>query len=133
HYWRNEPSAIAAIVDEIAPVVDAHGTDLQRAEVLQMVMMRRVREDRYRVDTDILDHAERSAALAASHADPGLRAFKRFNLGFCRLWARQLEAALTDFDAAIADGARAGDVVVLSRCHTYRAVAHRFLLDEHAC
>ena len=133
HYWRNEPAAIAAITDEIAPVVEVHGTDLQRAEALQLVMMRRLREDRYRVDADILDHAERSAALAAGHADPGLRAFKRFNLAFCRLWARQLDAALTDFDAAIEDGARAGDVVVLSRCHTYRAVAHRFGLDEPAC
>lgn len=28
---------------------------------------------------------------------------------------------------------QAGDVVVLSRCHTYRAVAHRFLLDEESC
>jgi hypothetical protein len=113
--------------------VERHGSDAQRSESLQIWMMRRLREDRYLVGPETVEVAVESARLAARRADPGFRAFKRFNLAFCRLWARDIHAALDDFAAAIVDGERAGDVVVLSRCHTYAAVAHRFLLDDDGC
>jgi class 3 adenylate cyclase/tetratricopeptide (TPR) repeat protein len=133
HYWRNEPEAIGEALEAVQDDVARDGTEAQRSEALQIWMMRRLREVRYLVSPEIVAVAEESAAIASRWADPGFRAFKRFNLAFCRLWARDLDAALVDFDEAISDGERAGDVVVLSRCHTYAAVAHRFGSDEAGC
>ncbi|HEX4906417.1 MAG TPA: AAA family ATPase [Acidimicrobiales bacterium] len=133
HYWRNEPDEIRAALDRVGQAVDAHGTDAQRADAGMLWMMRTIRETRYVVDDATLDVAFRTATIADRVTDPAFRAFKRFNLAFCRLWARQLDLAVEDFAAAIDDADRAGDVVVLSRCHTYQAVAHRFRLDDERC
>jgi hypothetical protein len=133
HYWRNEPDEIRHTLDLVRDAVERHGDDAQRADAGMLWMMRAIRESRYVVDDETLSVAVETAATAARVPDPAFRAYKRFNLAFCRLWARHLRAAIDDFVAAIADAERAGDVVVLSRCYTYRAVAHRFCLDVEAC
>jgi predicted ATPase len=133
HYWRNEPEAIGVALDAVRNMVASQGTALQRAEAPQLALMQLMRMNRYRIDQEALHLAQQSASIALEIADPAQRAFKRFNLGFCELWARQLDACLASFDRAIEDAARAGDVVVLSRCHTYRSVAYRFALEDASC
>ncbi|MGA3218731.1 MAG: hypothetical protein ABSE77_06595 [Acidimicrobiales bacterium] len=123
HYWRNEPEKAALALAVARPVVEARGTPARRRTFHMNFALQRLRENRYRVDDEIL--ANQQAAVTA--AEQGGRehdiAFTLFGLGFCQLWHGDLAQARETLETSLAGADHTGDVVLRARCLCYLNVA----------
>jgi len=119
HYWRDEPERAAAVLDTARPVVDARGSPLMRQKFYSGLALQRAREQRYRVDEEILANS-RKALVAARQGSPEHEvAWTVFILGFLLLWYGDLAEAEEQLRASLAIVDRIGDVVLRARCLCY--------------
>ena len=126
HYGRGENEELAALLQTIRPVVEAHGTAVQRAEFLESASMLGMRRGRYAMSVNTLED-QRAALLAWREAgDQGGIANNQFNLGFCYLWRSELDAAERNFQAALKLATEIGHARTQTMCVTYQAMLQRF-------
>jgi class 3 adenylate cyclase len=119
HYWRDEPERAAAVLDVARPVVDGRGSPLIRQKFYSGLALQRAREQRYRVDEEILANARRALAAAQQGSPEHEVAWTVFVLGFFLLWHGDLAEAEEQLEASLAIVDRIGDVVLRARCLCY--------------
>jgi len=119
HYWRDEPETAAAVLDVARPVVDGRGSPLERQKFYSGLALQRARQQRYRIDEEILANARRALAAAQQGAPEPEVAWTAFLLGFFLLWHGDLAEAEEQLRASLAIVDRIGDVVLRARCLCY--------------
>jgi class 3 adenylate cyclase/tetratricopeptide (TPR) repeat protein len=123
-YWLNDTKTYARVIEQIRPLVEAHGSAEQRAGFLINMTSFLLRRDRYRVTDETLE-AARAAYAAAQEAEPSPFWWAVFDLGFALLWHGDLDEATVVLRESHAEGERRGDLSVQSRALTYLMVAGR--------
>jgi class 3 adenylate cyclase/tetratricopeptide (TPR) repeat protein len=119
YYWRNETDKAAAVVAAARPLVEARGTPARKQAFHHSFVMQRMREDRYRIDEEILVNCRAAVAAAQDSGREAAIAFQVFVLGFSLLWYGDLDQAQQQLEASLASVERIGDVVLRARCLCY--------------
>ena len=127
-YWLNDTETYTRLIDQVRPVVEAHGSAAQRVGFLINIWSFLLRRDRYRV-TDETVEAARAAYAAAQEAEPSPFWWAVFELGFALLWHGDLDEATVVLRESLAEGERRGDLSVQSRALTYLMAAGRMQGD----
>ncbi len=129
YYGTAANEELSNLIQALRPVVEAHGTPVQRAKFLEGVALDGMRRDRYTTSDATL--ADQRAALAAwrETKDQGGTANSQFSVGFCLLWRRELAGAEAALQAALTQATTIGHARVRLLCVTYLAVLERFRGD----
>jgi class 3 adenylate cyclase/tetratricopeptide (TPR) repeat protein len=132
HYWLNEVDQMAALVRQVRPVLERHGTPAQRSDFFGSLLFMASRRDRYVISDEILGYGRARLAAAEEMGEPFQVATAQFNLGFSLLFYGNLDEAERRFLEALGFAERAGDVTLQARCLTYLSVLYRKrgLVDE---
>jgi len=125
HYWLAQPGEMRALLDRVAPVVEARGTAAQRSRFYLAAVHGDSRESRYRMRPDTAALARRSLDAAEEAGDPAGIAYARFIYGMVLHFTDRLEDAAESFADALAEAERVGDLTLQLRCLTYLMVVRR--------
>jgi len=125
HYHKAELSGMVALVDEAQPMVERHGTPVQRSAFFEWLAGMHMRRDRYVPSEDTF--ALLQAALAAAEESGSLDriADATSAVGLCHLLHGDLENADEWLRAASLLAERIGDVLIEARCLMYLAISCR--------
>jgi ATP/maltotriose-dependent transcriptional regulator MalT len=116
---------MAATDDALAPVIEEHGTAVQRSQFHAASARRGLRETRYRPDEKTLVSAERAFAILEGFPDEFLRGETTFLLGFVQLWAERFADAEETLLRTQEIAHRFGDATHRLRALVYRSVGQR--------
>jgi class 3 adenylate cyclase/tetratricopeptide (TPR) repeat protein len=125
HYWRAQVPKMAALIEEVRPRVEAHGTPAQRSLFHHCLANMALRRDRYLVSGETLAHQRASLAAAEETGSLVHISMPLFATGFVHLFHGDLAEAEEHLEAALAMAGRTGDVTVQMLCLTYLAITHR--------
>src|SRR5690348_3726882 len=89
-YWLNDTEGYARLIEEVRPVVEAHGSAGQRKSFFLNLALLSLRRDRYLAADETLEFAR--AAYAIAQDDPS-HLYAGFVLGFILLCHRDLDEA----------------------------------------
>ena len=132
HYWLNEVDQMAALVRQVRPVLERHGTPAQRSDFFGSLLFMASRRDRYVISDETLAYGRARLAAAEEMGEPFQVATAQFNLGFSLLFYSNLDEAERRFLEALGFAERAGDVTLQARSLTYLSILYRKrgLVDE---
>jgi class 3 adenylate cyclase/tetratricopeptide (TPR) repeat protein len=123
-YWLNDTETYARVIEQVRPLVEAHGSAEQRAGFLISMLGFLLRRDRYRA-TDETVEIGRAVYAAVQEAEPSPFWWATFELGFVLLWHGDLDEATVMLRESLAEGERRGDLSLQSRTLTYLMAAGR--------
>jgi len=125
YYFQGEVRELAELVEKIQPIVELHGTPLQRVGFFLTLILANNRRDRFIVSEQTLAHSR--AYLEAAQESGSLRsiAHARFVLGFNLLWRGRLDEAKEQLTAALDRTVRVGHTYLQTQCLTYLTVVCR--------
>jgi tetratricopeptide (TPR) repeat protein len=132
HYWRADMAGMDATDAALAPVVQAHGSPLQRSQFHAARARRGLRQTRYRPDAETLAEAVLAMSVLEPYPDEFLRAETAFLLGFTQLWAERLDDASAALGRALDICRRFGDSTHRLRSLVYLSIARRRQGDVEA-
>jgi eukaryotic-like serine/threonine-protein kinase len=124
YYWSSRVDEMNAVIDRVRPVIETRGSALDRYRFYLALVTRDYRRDRYRISAETLAHGRECVAAAREASSIGEIAFARFVRGFGLLFARQLEEAEAEIEAALQASRKIGDAVAETRAITYLALVH---------
>ena len=132
HYWLNEVDEMAALVRQVRPVLERHGTPAQRSDFFGTLLFMASRRDRYVISDETLGYGRARLAAAEEMGEPFQVATAQFNLGFSLLFYGNLDEAERRFLQSLDFAERAGDVTLQARSLTYLSILYRKrgLLDQ---
>jgi tetratricopeptide (TPR) repeat protein len=132
HYWLDEVDQMAALVRQVRPVLERHGTPAQRSDFFGSLLFMASRRDRYVISDETLGYGRARLAAAEEMGEPFQLATAQFNLGFSLLFYGNLDEAERRFLEALGFAERAGDVTLQARSLTYLSILYRKrgLVDE---
>jgi eukaryotic-like serine/threonine-protein kinase len=123
-YWLGDTEELARLIERTRPLIDAHGSLVQRANFLLNMAAFAMRRDRYFIAEETLRLHREAYALAAEEDFSALW-WVTFNLGFALLWHGDLAEATAMLQVSLAESERHGDVTLRSRSLSYLLVADR--------
>jgi len=129
HYWLAQPGEMRALIERVAPVVEARGTAAQRSRFYLAIVHSELREGRYKIVEATRFAAAQALSAALQDGEPAGVTYARFVDGMVALFDRRLDSAENRLVEVIRDTEQTGDLVVRLRALTYRMVARRFLGD----
>ncbi len=124
HYWLNRTSEMEALIEASRDSLMERGSRFQRARFLQLVVMLRIRRERYLVSQETVRLAQEAFDLGAGLAEAE-RAALHFVVFFALVLAGQVDAADVEGRTVLAWATRAGAVTLQARCLTYLIVVAR--------
>jgi eukaryotic-like serine/threonine-protein kinase len=119
-YWLSDTDEFARLVEQVRPVIEAHGSAEQRANFLFDLVHLALRRDRYLASDETVELA-RAAEEARGTAD----FYSNFLVGFTLLWHGDLDQATALIEKALREAERRGVATTRSRALTYLMVAGR--------
>jgi DNA-binding SARP family transcriptional activator len=128
-YFSAPTDAVLAGEARDAPVVESHGTAEQRSRLYGWMGMAAVRAEVFAPSETTIGYLRKALAAAREAGSPAGILWLQFGLGFCLLWAWQLDEASTQLVAALALMDRVGDLTNRTRCLNYLTVLNRRLGD----
>lgn len=127
YYWLARLDRIQGLIEAIRPVVERHGTPLQRIAFYVSLLRMGLRSHRYRPDRDTVEHARALVVAAEESGDAGEIAFAHFNIALALTLHEAYGEAEPLFTRALAAAERIGSQPNLCRCLTYLTVLQRRL------
>jgi len=124
-YWADNPSAMSALAEKIRPVVEQHGTTIQRCRFFRSLVLMAYRRDRYVISDETLEAARKSFAALAPSDDTGELVFARFIVGFTNLWRGNLDEAETYLLETLKLAEKIGDMERQVLSLTYLTITYR--------
>ena len=124
-YWWGRPERMAEQLSRVRPLIEQHGTPLQRAALFSNLWRHLNQQCRYAPSDVALGYAQAALAALPASAPPELRAPYQFVLGFSLLWHGDLAAAETALRMALEMAELTGDVTLQARCLVYCTVVYR--------
>jgi serine/threonine protein kinase len=130
HYWQKDGDAADAQVALMAPVVERHGTTMQRGMFFHCAANDVLVRERYQYSERAMSFAVRAVREMEGDgalAHPAEAALFRFDLGFILLLGKPgtVGDPIEHFARALADAERIGDATLISRVLTYWTIALR--------
>ena len=99
--------------------MEARGTLLRKQNFYMSLALQRARQNRYRIDEEILTNASAGVAAAREGGDDREIAWTVFSLGFFLLWHGDLEKAREKLEESLRVVERTGDPVLPACCLCY--------------
>lgn len=124
-YWWGRPERMAEQLSRVRPLIEQHGTPLQRAALFSNLCRHLNQQCRYAPSDVALGYAQAALAALPASAPPELRAPYQFVLGFSLLWHGDLAEAETALRMALEMAELTGDVTLQARCLVYCTVVYR--------
>lgn len=124
-YWLNRQAEITAELQEVRPLIEAHGLPSHRYHYFMSLVNRDNRRTRYRVETGTLEFARQMVVAAEDSGNLADIAFARFVRGFTLLFAGHLDEAEGELVAATRDCRLIGDSSGETRAVAYLVILHR--------
>ena len=115
----------ADLLAHVRPLIERHGTALQRASFFNRLGGHESRRRRYAPSAVALDYARAALAALPSSAAPVVRSSYQFGLGFNLLWLGDYAEAEGVLRDVLAMAEESGDVSLQVRCLAYLMVVHR--------
>ncbi|WP_043390228.1 ATP-binding protein [Archangium violaceum] len=125
YYWLARVPEMSKLAESVRPVIEAHGTPMQRAKFFQALVYTSFRRDRYQVPDETVRYARSARDAASASGDLGELALMQFGLAASLLFHESLDEAAHEMNEAVRLAKRVGDVALLSRALTYLAIVHR--------
>ena len=124
-YWWGYSEQMNVRLQEVQPLIEQHGTPVQRATLLGRMSGQLNRIGRYVPSAAALEFAQAAVAICKSGTDPDACAFHVFSLGFNLLWHRAFPEAETHLKSALYIAMQVADVSLQARCQAYLALLFR--------
>jgi DNA-binding SARP family transcriptional activator len=124
-YWHGRVDDTAELLARVRPLIERHGTALQRSSFSKSLCAHEMSRVRYAPSDVALGHMRAALAALPPSADPMLRASRQFGVGFVLLWHGDHAAAEAALRETLAFSEETGDVSLQVRCLAYLVVAHR--------
>lgn len=124
-YWWGQPDNMAERLARVRPLIEGHGTPVQRAALFGNMSRRLNQSNRYAPSDTALGYAQAALDALPASASPELRAPYQFAVGFNLLWHGDLAEAEVALQAALDMTELTGDVTLQARCLAYCAVVYR--------
>jgi eukaryotic-like serine/threonine-protein kinase len=124
HYWLNRVEEMESLIESGRDSLMQRGSRFQRARFLQLVVMLRIRRERYLVTQETVTLAREAFDLGAALAEAE-RAALHFVVFFTLVLAGALDDAETEGTAVLSWANRAGSVMLQARCLTYLMIVAR--------
>jgi class 3 adenylate cyclase/tetratricopeptide (TPR) repeat protein len=125
YYWQGMVREMTELAEQSRPIVEQHGTPIQRGKFFQMLALYSLRRDRYVASEEAVDYAQAAVSTSQESDNLGETLHIRFVLGFTHLWRGSLAEAEQHLQATLGLAERVGDVVIQLRCLTYLTLANR--------
>jgi class 3 adenylate cyclase/tetratricopeptide (TPR) repeat protein len=132
-YWQGMVKEMRELAERYRSVITDRGAAAQRAEFLKMIALSMLMESRFRPSQECVDLARRAVAASDEANNPAQAGHVNFVLGLIALCHGDFGDAVEQSGKALAIAEQTGDLVLQSRCLTYRAVAFRRLGDIARC
>jgi tetratricopeptide (TPR) repeat protein len=132
-YWQGMVKEMRELAERYRGVIAERGAAAQRAEFLKMIALSMLMESRFRPSQECVELARRAVAASDEANNPAQAGHVNFVLGLIELWHGDFGDAVEQSGKALAITEQTGDLVLQSRCLTYRAVAFRRLGDVARC
>jgi hypothetical protein len=131
-YFLSRVAELSQLIERVRPLIELHGTPLQRAQFFQTLVHMNLRRDRYRISPDTLDYVHASLRAAEQQSDARERALAHFTVAFPLMFAGRDAEAEPHYRQAIAGAERVGDMALQARFLSYYAILLRRLgrVDE---
>jgi predicted Ser/Thr protein kinase len=130
HYWRAQPTEMRALIERVAPVVEARGTAAQRSRFYQAIVHSDLRQNRFRIDARLVTHSKRMVTAALETGDPTTIAYARLGDGMVALFDGRIGEARDQLATACEATQLTGDLTTRLRALTYLMVAARVEGDD---
>jgi predicted ATPase len=127
HYFQDEVRDLTELVKKIRPVVEQHGTPLQRVDFFLRLVLANNRRDRFIVSEQTLTHSRAYLEAAQELGSLYRIAHARFVLGFNLLWRGEFDQAKEQLNAALEMMVRMGHTYDQTQCLTYLTIVYRKL------
>ena len=114
-------------------MIAERGAAAQRAEFLKMIALSMLMESRFRPSQECVELAKRAVAASDETNNPAQAGHVNFVLGLIELCHGDFGGGVEQCGRALVMAEQTGDLVLQSRCLTYRAVAFRRLGDVARC
>ena len=132
-YWQGMVTEMRELAGQCRTMIAARGAAIQRAKFLNMMALSMLMESRFRPSQECVELARRAVATSEEANNRADAAHINFVLGLVQLCHGEFGDAAEQCGKALAMAERTGDLVLQSRCLTYRAVAFRRLGDVSRC
>lgn len=124
-YFTSTPEILAAQIARSRPIIEAHGTPLQRAWLFNSLALLGLRRERFRASAETVDQARRGFELLDQVEERQEVSDIRFIYAFSLLWADRLDEAEEHLLDVLAEADRVGYSTVQARCVAYLALIAR--------
>jgi DNA-binding SARP family transcriptional activator len=125
HYWWDQSAAMAARMEHVAPLIERHGTAMQRSALYSNLARQLNRSSRFEPSDQALDYARAAVDTLPPDAAPEVRGSPQFSLGFNLLMHGDHTEAERALLASLAIAEQTGDMTMQTRCVAYLTVTTR--------
>jgi len=132
-YWQGMVGEMRELAGQYRTVIAERGAAMQRAKFLKTMALSMLMESRFRPSQECVALAERAVAECEGANNLSEAGHINFVLGLIEVCHGDFDDAVKQCGRALAMVERVGDLVLQSRCLTYRAVAYRRLGDVARC
>ncbi len=132
-YWQGMVKEMRELAERYRNVIAERGAAAQRAEFLKMIALSMLMESRFRPSQECVELAKRAVAASDETNNPAQAGHVNFVLGLIELCHGDFGDGAEQCGRALAMAEQTGDLVLQSRCLTYRAVAFRRRGDVARC
>jgi DNA-binding SARP family transcriptional activator len=124
-YWWQRPDDMAQRIARVQPLLERHGTPIQRAALLSNLSRQLYRNGRFAPSVDALNYARAALETLPSSSSPEMRAGYQFSFGFNLLWYGDYAGAEVALHEALTVAEQCGDITLQIRCLAYLVAAAR--------
>ncbi len=124
YYMRDQVREITELAEKVRPIVEQHGTWLQRARFFQCLVAANHIRDRFAVSEETVALSRASLAALQESGDLSEIADAQFKLGFSLLWHGDIDEAEEQMQAALRLVERTGQDLE-TRCLSYLTTVYR--------
>ena len=128
-YWEGRVPEMRSLADKFHHAITQRGTPIQRGKFLKLLALSLLMDSRFRPSSECVALAQQAVQACEGAADLSEASHVRFALGLIQLWRGNFAEAIKHCTDALEFSERVGDIVLQTRCVTYRAAAYRRLGD----
>ena len=128
-YFTFARRAHSTAVEDARPLVDRHGTPLQKARLLHHLASEQLVRDRFVVEPLTIDRVGRGLATVEATGNLPMISSWRFTLGFVLLFAGRVDEAERCLSSSLELALATGDTTRRVRALCYLALGHRLRAD----
>jgi serine/threonine protein kinase len=124
-YWMDRREEMAALVSRVRPVLERHGTPMQRSRFFVVFANTSFRQERYAGSSQVVEYGRLAVEAGEASGDPATRALALFCHAFTLVLHGDFDEAEKESLAGLRLAELTGDLTLRSRLLTYLTVVYR--------